>query len=178
MSFTHYNAMKPLLLVLSLLVSFTVDAGGVPTRLCVQNLTAQAFNITGVDVDSYDWQDLHDDGAMNRPDHQFNNYTINPGDTRCVALDISPPARSPGFALQVLPSPQDSRVSGIKTRIGLKLKVPCKSAAMVCLDPLWSIDESGSSPSKDSGRLHGVELSCPDPKMEYHKDCRLFKITH
>ena len=166
--------MKPLLLIISLLSSFAVDASTEASRFCVQNASARNFNITGVDVDSFDWQDLYNDGAMNRPDHAFRDYTLGVGDTRCVALDVNNGPGGRGFALQVLPSPGDSRTSGTKTRFFF-----ARTGTRQAWNPyVWWIDESGSSPSSESGRLHGVELSCPDPKMEYHKDCRLFKITH
>ena len=176
MSFTHYNAMKPLLLIISLLSSFAVDASTEASRFCVQNDSARNFNITGVDVDSYDWQDVHDDGAMNRPDHKFDNYTLNTGDTHCVALDFNNLALSHGFALQVLPSPGNSKASGTKTRIYLHCNQRYDDNE--CIQFEWRIEESASSPSSTSGRLHGVSLRCPDPKMEYYEKCRLFKITH
>jgi len=174
MSFTHYNAMKPLLLIISLLSSFAVDASTEASRFCVQNASARNFNITGVDVDSFDWQDLYNDGAMNRPDHAFRDYTLGVGDTRCVALDVNNGPGGRGFALQVLPSPGDSRTSGTKTRFFF-----ARTQTRQTYNPyVWWIDESGSSPSSESGRLHGKALRCPDPKMPYYNECRLFKITH
>ena len=59
-----------------------------PSRICISNMSKRTYYITGFNVNSQDWRDLHDDGAMNRPDHNWVNVTLAPSETRCQAADI------------------------------------------------------------------------------------------
>ena len=76
-------------LFIALLVPDFSYAYGVATRICIENKSAKTYFISGVNVDSGDWEDVNDNGAMNRPDHNWVNYPLDPGDVRCAAADFN-----------------------------------------------------------------------------------------
>lgn len=87
------NPIKTYLLSLMVVSSFSVNAGSVETHICIKNTTESKYTIRVGDIDNYDWE-------KNRPDHNFNNIDILPGQRICNVEDINSYSR-PAFSFFV-----------------------------------------------------------------------------
>ena len=64
-------------------------AAGVGSDICIENLSKVTYYVTGVNVDSNDWEDVHGGGAMNRPDHSWSKQQVRPGEVYCKAAEFN-----------------------------------------------------------------------------------------
>ncbi len=62
------------------------------TNICIYNPLEKAVKIDVTDIDNYDWDDND-----NRPDHNFNNVTIQPNQQICKLEEVNGWAGSPKF---------------------------------------------------------------------------------
>jgi hypothetical protein len=59
------------------------------TEICIKNISQDTYYVTGKGLDSFDWEDLYDNGAMNRPDINWVNAELKPSEERCELADIN-----------------------------------------------------------------------------------------
>ena len=149
------------------------NAGGKATRICIENRSGTTYYISGTDVTNKDWQDLHDDGAMNRPDHNWVNYKLDPGEVKCQPADINGKRLLlPTFQFLTRP-PQG--VTGVKTRITRDCTTPLDYEAQ-CVKR-WILGARQDFPINTPGRLVSRHKCLKDHlKDDYHDDCSLFYI--
>lgn len=70
-------------LVLYVLMFFARDVFSAETTICLMNKTQSSHHIEVANIQNYDWE------GGNRPDHNFNDITIEPGQTICRWEDIN-----------------------------------------------------------------------------------------
>lgn len=150
------------------------NAGGHATRICIQNRSGTTYYISGTDTNNEDWQDLHDDGAMNRPDHNWVDYKLDPGEVKCQPADINI-----GWGVwptfQFLTRPPQG-VTGVKTRIR-RLCTGGFDGENECSEERWSLSSYQDFPINTPGRLVSRHKCLRDHlRDDYHDDCSLFYI--
>ena len=161
-----------ILLVLSLLSTHALAATR-RTQICIENKSASTYYISGVGLDNFDWEDLYDNGAMNRPDHNWVNKEVKPSEVRCELADINAAATGVGFWFAVSSS-QSSQV--IQTRLQITYIEETKGQAKHIHVDHWITDADLSDPVGAPGRLHSPK-KCLDPKDPVAKTCTLFVIN-
>ena len=94
--------MRVMSLLILALLALEASAGAETTTFCIRNTTNMSHHIEVANIENYDWE------GDNRPDHNFNNITIEAGQTICRLEDSNEWAR-PMFTFVI---------DGIPTRMG------------------------------------------------------------
>lgn len=158
------------LIVASCLISTSAFSETVRTEICIENKSPTTYSITGVDVDSYDWEDYYDNGAMNRPDHNWVDKQLGPSETKCELADVNRWALRIGFSFSVtrpgLSEPTKTRMRAIYEKI-----------IQVDFDfpDHWDVSQGGSAPVNTPGRL-SMRHACLGPKDSEATSCSRFII--
>lgn len=95
--------MRIILLLSWLILSDEAISGVFPTFICLHNKTPSSHHIEVADIDNYDWE------GDNRPDHNFNDLTIEPGATICRQEDVNNNSSFPHFTFVIDNNPTRMR---------------------------------------------------------------------
>lgn len=75
--------MRHTYLVGLMMLSHEIFAGVMPFTICLHNMTKASHHIQVADIENYDWE------GDNRPDHNFNDLTIEPDSAICRQEDAN-----------------------------------------------------------------------------------------
>ena len=168
-----YIKLKKAIINISLLaiacISNPVSSAGIRTEICIENKSATSYYITGVDVDNYDWQDLYNNGAMNRPDHNWVNVLVKPSEVRCNLADVNEYASSVGFSFSIN---ETDAVAPTNNRVETKL---VRTNIFDVIVQHWRLIKTEADHAGRAGSLSN-RVACLAPKDPVAKHCDMFVI--
>ena len=150
--------MRTILLLTLAMLSDEVLSKGWSVFICLHNTTPSSHHIEVADIDNYDWE------GDNRPDHNFNDLTIEPGATICRQEDANVYSK-PRFTFVIDNNPTRMAVYGGPT----------------VRDWMWGAYTNPANPTTVYGRTAHWNLSngwlsggaCAD---RFPEDCYEFEI--
>lgn len=167
------KSISTLSLIGLLFVSFQACSSANRTEICIKNNSKNIYYVTGTGLDNYDWEDLYDNGAMNRPDHNWIHKQLKPSETKCELADVNVGPETVGFwfvvsnSLSLPPSQTRLQLTYGSRRVGRRIIADVGH---------WIDVPDLSSPINTLGRLHSPH-KCADPRDPVAKTCTLFVIT-
>lgn len=174
--------LRTMLFALSLCaVSMDAYSGGQPSKICLLNKSIRTQYVTGQVIRDDDWRDRYDDGAMNRPDFNWQNTPVGPGEVICRLADINGAGngRARHFFFNITPipgtlTPSRNQMRSVhwdsgKFNWAINLEGPAGN---------YKRNLSGGTHVKDSWKNYINPLRCLDPRDPDFKVCDMFVITH
>lgn len=158
-------------------VSIDAYSGGRPSKICLLNKTIRTQYVTGQVTRDDDWRDRYDDGAMNRPNVNWQNTPVGPGEVICRLADIdgSGTGRAVHFFFNISPilgttSPFRNQMRSRHWDSGrfdwaINLEGPAGS---------YTRNLRGGTHTDDGWVNYIAPLPCLDPKDPEYKVCNMF----